>query len=465
MASKKQCGALRIFLMMLLWAYPEANAADGSSTCMPSDEPASFLAMCLPEALTKNADDTPEPPAARAVAPSESSLPEEKAGPASATAPGGTQGQKEDAPTEEGATPNGDTELARKSLSMPVLGAFTLLKRDGLSLFAQIFGRYEYIQLPETSTSRFELRRADVAGRYGFGPLAAMVRLEGVRSAGPDSYFGIDQNSFVLRVKHAYAEVIPEWDFLALRVRAGIVPDVWIEALQRDYDVRAFSPFLAERGTFFEVADLGASAALALWGGRITAKFALTNGEGYRQVELNGGKDATFVLSLRPLPDLNSLAPFDLALHFVARDGSRGYGSTRDHRLGGAVTWRHPWIAGGIEYTYAFGYAGQATREASGLGVFANGILWPDWLGFALRYDRNDAGVALGEAATHDISLALVPGISWGTAKGMGRARLFCSGQATFVEKYAGPVGGVPEASQSFRLMAIFEATGFFHVP
>lgn len=255
-------------------------------------------------------------------------------------------------------------------------------------LFGQVFAGYGAHRTAGERTNAFDLNRAE--GGFGFEHdegYAALLNLEAIRSAGPQSLFGVDNDSLVLRVKHAFGQAAPRTGPVFWQLRAGLVPDVWVESVQSRYDLRGLLPLLSEAAGFFEASDLGASAKATALEGALEARLALTNGEGRNQRELNPGKNLTAALVFDSLR-LTAFRQSSVALQVGWRDGSVGPSSQADRRWMAAVTGRHRlWFAGG-EAVWAQGYQGRGEVNADGVSLWLNGPVWGEWLGVALAGQR-----------------------------------------------------------------------------
>ena len=93
----------------------------------------------------------------------------------------------------------------------------------------------------------------------------------------------------------------------------------------------------------------------------VTASTALTTGEGLDRRERNRGQDLAGLLTVRPLSSVATPQAWTLSL--FARDGSRGLGRARDHRLGGRTTGHLAFLDVGLEALKAWGLDGDALRE------------------------------------------------------------------------------------------------------
>lgn len=277
--------------------------------------------------------------------------------------------------------------------------------KDGVLFFGQLFTDYQYQSTETESFNDFQLRRAEIGLGYAHKKTRFVVNTEAIRSAGPQSLFGIDNNSLVFRVKHAFAQWTPlkppAWissnsdrRFWSLDFRVGMIPDVWVAQVEQSYDLRGINTTLSEGGNFFDTSDLGISASVGAFHKALTLNMSITNGEGRNERELNSGKNATFVFSIRPnqflINENQYLKHADLGIHLSYRDGSVGFASLANHRIAGAITARFNRIFAGFEYIHATGYnipdPDTGVVDARGFGGWLNGAIYPNWLGLALTY-------------------------------------------------------------------------------
>ncbi len=308
------------------------------------------------------------------------------------------------------------------------------------------------------SFSEFSLDRAELGLRSRDGlRVGGELRLEAVRSAGADSVMGVDGDSLVFRVKRAYGRAEVLGGTVTVELRAGLIPDPWIAALEADYGFRAASATLAERAGLHDTSDLGAAAAARLLDGVAILHVAVTNGEGRNQIEQNPGKSTSAVLSVRPLELDLAGSRTRLRLHAAARDGSRGAGQVRDHRLAGAVTFHGEDVSAGVEYTRAYGYAGMPDRVADGVGLWAGGRYRPRRVGGLVRVDllREDVATAGTDGTT--TTLGVFADLA---ERPYGELRLYALGQDERAGDLAGPVAGVPEAIEARRVLIILSVGG-----
>lgn len=339
-------------------------------------------------------------------------------------------------------------------------GGWTLLG------FGQLFTDYEVTRGEAQSFNQFTLRRAELGlgflheGRHGF-----VVNLEALRSAGPGSYVGIDDNSLVMRVKHAFG--VARWEVGPgeVMVRGGLIPDVWVELVERAYDLRGVQALGFESAQLYDTSDLGASAAYRLWDGRLEARLEVANGEGRNQVELNEGKNTALTLSARPWRPVVRGRAGELGLHGSYRDGSVGFSSRANHRLSGALTFQSPLLFAGFEYGRAMGYLGRGDQRAQLLGGWVSGALRPTWLGVFGRGTLTQVDLEQPDALSSALHVGLyVDLIDAGDAPrdvlGFPRLRLYAGYRRETSSALGAPIAGVPEATDRHALLLTLSARG-----
>ncbi len=330
--------------------------------------------------------------------------------------------------------------------------------------FGQIFARYAtYQRDDEAMFQAFELQRAEL----GLGFLhrrrhGMVVNVEGIRSAGSRSTFGIDENSMVLRVKHAFATSSPALRFGELTMRAGLIPDVWVEVVEQAYDLRGISALGSERSGLYASSDLGASLSYALWDERLELRASLMNGEGRNQVELNPGKNTTVILTGRqPLFAWRGHRA-RLAAHISWRDGSQGFSSLASHRLAGALTLEHPTLFAGVEAVRAQGHSGSGALTGGHLGIWANVAPVVDWAGLYVKaqvFRPNldaDAQRRILQAGLYADLIA--PNAAPRNILGFPRLRSYLGYEGLLDDPDAAPVAGVASATNQHALMLTLSA-------
>jgi hypothetical protein len=100
--------------------------------------------------------------------------------------------------------------------------------------------------------SEFALDRAELGTQMWWRPhwrvdLGVALRVEAVRSAGPQSLIGIDGNSLVMRLAQAYGHGAVHLGPIDIGVRFGQIPERWIEQLEKGYDTRGADPLASDR--------------------------------------------------------------------------------------------------------------------------------------------------------------------------------------------------------------------------
>ncbi|MCA9563119.1 MAG: hypothetical protein KC561_06500 [Myxococcales bacterium] len=279
----------------------------------------------------------------------------------------------------------------------------------GFAASSQIFADYTHTN-PTASDSfdEFSLRRAELGVSYSAGSIfRAVTTLEAIRAAGEGSFFGVDGNSLLVRVKHAFADVDLAVGPISFEIRAGLIPEIVVEFLESGYGLRGISATAGEHFGFFDTSDLGASLGV----GVLDAVFfqaQVTNGEGRNEVEQNDGKNLTLQL-IGQLTALDVLGDrLRLAAGVSWRDGSLGIGSARNQRVAAGLFALHPRFGAGAEIHFADGYAGRPDRTARGIGAWGEGFALPPWLGAFVRIDRFDGDP---DHATDSGQLTLTAGL------------------------------------------------------
>lgn len=255
-----------------------------------------------------------------------------------------------------------------------------------VGFLGDLFATYRLAQRQDLLFHEFELSRIQAtlwASYRQWG--GAQVTVDTVRSSGARSYFGIEGDAIVPRLKWAFAEATPLRHYVSLR--AGLVPDLLLQYAEASWGYRVQGPIGLERDALYSPGDLGASLEVALpWQlGALAAQIG--NGEGLALREQNNGKNLTVVLRMAPMA---TRAP-DFLLHAVFRDGSLGTGSAADRRASFGLTHASPRFGAGAIGTLAFGYRGLGERSAAHLSAWVRGelpirigllgradVLWPD---------------------------------------------------------------------------------------
>lgn len=242
---------------------------------------------------------------------------------------------------------------------------------------AELVAAGTYEAVADDGRTRFTLDRAEAGATATLDRARAELVLEAVRSAGPDSFAGIDGNSILVRVKRASLGGRHTARGVTVGADLGLVADPWIAALG-DYPLRALGVAVVEDTALVASSDLGL-AVTARYRDRAQLALAITNGEGAHQVERNDGKDTSAVATVWP--------GLGLALQLYGRDGSIGPGATRSHRAGAAITWHHRRAAAGADVVHAWGVGERPDVLALAVEAWAE-VRAIDRAGVSARWDR-----------------------------------------------------------------------------
>lgn len=255
-----------------------------------------------------------------------------------------------------------------------------------LGLQGDLFATYRLVSRQDQLFHEFELSRIQLTGFVSYQSLAGVnITVDTVRSSGSRSYFGIEGDAILPRLKWAFAESTPWKHYLSLR--AGIVPDVLLQYAEASWGLRAQGPTGLERDGLYVPGDLGATAEVALPWQLGSFAVQVGNGEGISLREQNNGKNLTAALRIAPL---RNRVP-DLLIHALFRDGSLGAGSAADRRTSVGLTYASPKVGAGSVATLALGYRGVGDRWAGHLSTWLRAelpacfalltrvdALWPD---------------------------------------------------------------------------------------
>jgi hypothetical protein len=335
---------------------------------------------------------------------------------------------------------------------------------------SEINGGYHVRSTQDATENQFEVTRTEVsAGAREAGIGGGVVTIEAVRSASPQSLLGLDGNSLVLRVKHAFAFADPVLGPGQFKVAAGLIPDVWIDGLEDGYRLRSARHSLSLDSKFFMTSDLGARVGYAAFENMVELNLQFANGEGANQLEMNEGKNLTAVLTVRPLTLEVAEENMILAVHGVVRDGSLGPARARNHRFGGAWTLTHPLFQAGTEVVFADGFESRSERTPWIAGGWAEGLVFQDILGVwaaldyvALNPDADDANFLTWRVGVFAdvVSPRIFTWQSTEAQRGLQRLRVGVNYQQTQFGDAGGAALGSPEISDSKHLMATFDMAG-----
>jgi hypothetical protein len=256
---------------------------------------------------------------------------------------------------------------------------------DPFEIRGEVFAEYSNSRVAAQRQSAFELTRGEIGmqrlGNHDFG---GELRLESIRSAGPNSFSGIDEDSLVVRIKRAWAFGRHRFGDLAIEGQVGLVPTLWITAIEPEYAMRFLVPTVVERLLIYDTSDLGAVASVD-YAQRIRLSVAVLNGEGRNQIEQNRGKSTQALLSATPLQADVDGAPLRVRLHLGGQEGSQGAGSARNHRISAGLSLAHPRLALGVEVHQVYGYEEVSARRSRALSLWLRGS-WR-FMNGVLRYD------------------------------------------------------------------------------
>ncbi|MEL6179432.1 MAG: hypothetical protein AAFS10_10785 [Myxococcota bacterium] len=337
-------------------------------------------------------------------------------------------------------------------------GTWALDAKPDIDLEAQMFSGYRYEDTSAEDFNAFDITRAELGTWLRFNPhLGGEMRIEAIRSAGPQSLLGVDGDSLVLRVKRAWAYTRTKAGPVLLDVRAGLIPDPWVDTLEMGYDLRGISPTAGELSLFFDTSDLGASLIVQLFDGLAQLQVAATNGEGRNQAEQNNGKNTTAVLSVSPLRLKLKGEEAVLTLLGFYRDGSIGVGKVRSNRLGGGVTFVSAYGWAGAEYIQADGVFGRE-QTGSALAAWANVPILANWLGVVGRYDLINTDTDANDATRTILSGGLYSDLVYpGRPPDPTRFRIYLLAQSEEVGDDAAPAPGAPEIASANRVLILFD--------
>lgn len=342
----------------------------------------------------------------------------------------------------------------------PVEEAF--FKKLHLRLMSRTFPSFHATWLPNQDFNEFEVHESVLGLDAGWSHfLGVSLRVEILRSAQPQSLFGIDGDSYIMRLQRAWGYGRYFLWIGWIEGRFGLIPDPWLDAVRPHYRMRGLRALLSESGDFFEQSDLGASVHFRAWKGALSVAFALTNGEGLNRAEQNTGKNSTVVLSLLPLRFLKHQPRLwgetvEVGLHATYRDGSIGISSASNHRIAAALTLTSRFVDIGIEYIYAMGWAQIADRNADGISAWLRAAFATRWIGAFCRYDRQNTNTALPDATRQRISVGLYSDLlDAHLLEGTQRFRLYLAYQYETQDKNTMPLPGIPLLAQAHRVMVL----------
>lgn len=375
-------------------------------------------------------------------------------------------------------TPEGVTPIGRRTQkgwvpnSWPVQQRCDFLTTDRqacVTVRGEVFTGYRYSAVGSQNLGEFRLDRGELGSGFVWRPNdridgGVTLQMEAVRSAGPQSLIGVDGNSLVVRMLEAYGQMVVHASPIDIGVRVGLVPERWIEQVEKGYDTRGLVPLPSDDGTFFDRSDLGASLTVSGWKGRAELDVQYVNGEGRAQQELNAGKNTEALLTVRPLLRKTDRGPMTLAIHGAYRDGSLGIASLRNHRGAAAVTFASVYAYGGVEYVHALGYGARAEVEANGVGIWGSGHLWKHYLGVMAKYDRVQQDTSDGDSVIQRITAGVFSDAFGYLDRNRRRLRLHAAYQYEGYGDAAGPLRGSADALTTHRFLLQLRARGLMRL-
>lgn len=345
----------------------------------------------------------------------------------------------------------------------------TTERQSCVTIRGEVFTGYRFSAVGDQTLGEFRLDRGELGTGMVWKPSERIdggvtVAMEAVRSAGPQSLIGIDGNSLVVRMLEAYGQMVLHVAPIDVGLRAGLVPERWIEQVEKGYDTRGLVPLPSDDGTFFDRSDLGASLTLSGWKGRGELDVQFVNGEGRAQQELNAGKNTEAVLTVRPILRQTPRGPMTLAVHGTYRDGSLGIASLRNHRGAAAVTFASVYAYGGVEYVHALGYAERAEVEANALGVWGSAHVWKHYLGVMAKYDRVQQDLGDAASSVQRVTAGIFSDAFGYIDRNRRRLRLHASYQYEAYGDAAGPLPGAADALTTHRFLLQLRARGLMRL-
>lgn len=334
---------------------------------------------------------------------------------------------------------------------------------------ADVFTGFRAGRIGGEKVNEFRLDRAEIGTGLLWKPAprletGGVVGVEAIRSAGPQSVTGIDGDSLVVRMLEAYGHAAVHVGPIDLGARAGLVPERWIEQLEKGYDTRGFDALGSDRTRMFDRSDIGVTLTASGWKSLVDVDVSVVNGEGRAQRELNRGKNITAIATVRPLRREHAKGPIVLAVHGGFRDGSLGLASIADRRGMAAVTFASPWVYGGFEYVHALGFGGRGELRANTLGGWVSGRILPRWLGALAKYDRTHQDLSQQGAVIHTVGASLFSDVFTHIDRNRRRVRVYGGYQYEGYGGAAAPLPGVAAASDAHRFILQLELRGLARI-
>lgn len=205
----------------------------------------------------------------------------------------------------------------------------------------------------------FALERAFATLEATYGDASSRIILEAVPSADPGALVGVSGDSFVARIREAWAGYR---FFRALDLRLGIVPQFTLPQLRDLERLQPIGRNPLEAYRVLSAADLGATLAFTLPARYGVLGVGVYNGEGYESRELNRGKNLELFTRVHPLAHWPAAAPLGVALAY--QHGSTGTGSARANRATAILFWEAETLSAGVAGAYIWGFENDGARDA-----------------------------------------------------------------------------------------------------
>lgn len=250
------------------------------------------------------------------------------------------------------------------------------------------------VDLPQTGiNSDFRLHRAGLGLGVIQGSLQGRVQVGPFQTGGRNSYIGIGGESTVYRIQMAEMRYRP---VDSLRLSVGFVEDFWVESGNRSWGYRDIEATTAEANGWMERGNAGAS---AVWSSEsLVLAASMHTGEGAYRRERNAGKNTAIY------GRVNFLDNERLYVEGYAQDGSYGFDSVRNHRVGGRVasTPDSGAYRVGLEVLKVWGVQGNAANTPLLLSLWGT-VDAGEWLRFLGRVEH----IPLNDAATQGLLLGV----------------------------------------------------------
>ena len=323
----------------------------------------------------------------------------------------------------------------------------------GLRVKGALTADFSYASEAGQETNAFEVRRVELGiERRGDHELGGEILIESLRSAGPDSFSGIDGDSLLMRVKRAWGFARETIGEVEIEGRFGLVASPWLEAAEADSELRYLEPLTAERLGIYLVSDLGAVGSVTALSGRVKVQAGVFNGEGRNQVEQNNGKNSQVLVSGTVLKRFIAAAPFRLRLYAGGQEGSLGPSAAASHRLSLGASGLHRQLSAGAEVHFAKGVADVSSRESRALGLWMRAR----WRNFSLvvRYDHHRQDLDRSETS----SQLLIGGLFAERMVESTRVRLGLATRYEKTDENASPIPGLASSGTVKAALVVFSA-------